>query len=67
MDLTTAITSLYVQGRQQQVQNTAEMKMMEKSLEVQKQQGQNALELINAVTPSSSLPDNLGQNLNVVA
>jgi len=66
MDVNT-IASAYVQASQQKTQESVEMAMLKKGMEVQQQQGQQAISLIQSVTPSSSLPDNLGQNLNVVA
>ena len=66
MDVNT-IASAYVQASQQKTQESVEMAMLKKGMEVQQQQGQQTISLIQSVTPSSSLPDNLGQNLNVVA
>ena len=63
----TNIASIYVEGRQEAVRQSLENTMLKKTMDMEKQQGQNALALISSVTPSSALPDNIGQNLNVVA
>jgi hypothetical protein len=49
---------------QQRTAEAADMTILKKALDMQKE---TAATLVAAVTPSSSLPSHLGQNVNVVA
>jgi Putative motility protein len=63
MDIS-AIASLSTVMAQQRTAQTAELMVLKKALQLQES---NAMTLIASVTPSSSLPAHLGQNVNVVA
>jgi len=49
---------------QQRVSQSAELLVLKKAMQIQEDA---ALTLIASVTPSTSLPSHLGQNVNVVA
>jgi hypothetical protein len=60
----TAIAGLASQMSQQRVSQSAELLVLKKAMQIQEDA---ALTLIASVTPSTSLPSHLGQNVNVVA
>jgi hypothetical protein len=63
MDIS-AIASLSTMMAQQRTAETAQLAVLKKAMNLQEA---NAMTLIQSVTPSTSLPSHLGQNVNVVA
>jgi hypothetical protein len=63
MDIS-AIAGLATQMSQQRVSQTAELLVLKKAIEMQESA---AMTLIDSVTPATSLPSHLGQNVNTVA
>jgi hypothetical protein len=59
-----AIASLSTQLSQQRATQTAELLVLKKAMQTQQAA---AMTLIQSVTPASSLPAHLGQNVNVIA
>jgi hypothetical protein len=60
----TAIAGLATDMSQQRVAQTAELLVLKKAMQIQEDA---AMTLIASVTPSTSLPSHLGQNVNIVA
>lgn len=63
MDIS-GIASMATRMSQQRTADAADTLVLKKALQVQEQ---SAMTLIAAVTPATSLPSHLGQNVNVVA
>ena len=59
-----SIANLATRMSQERVGQAADMAVLKKALQMQQE---SAMSLISAITPASSLPSHLGQNLNVVA
>jgi Putative motility protein len=59
-----AITSLATQMSQQRTSQAVDLAILKKAMNLQ---ASAAMTLIASVTPSTSLPSHLGQNVNIVA
>ena len=58
------LTNLATQMSQQRTSQSVDVAVLKKALDLQQA---NAMTLIDSVTPAGSLPDYLGQNVNIVA
>jgi tRNA A-37 threonylcarbamoyl transferase component Bud32 len=63
MDIS-GVANLATAMKQQRTEDAVDVSVLKKALDIQKS---NAQTLIQSVTPASSLPAHLGQNVNVVA
>jgi hypothetical protein len=63
MDIT-RITNLSTQLSEERTTQSAQLLVLKKAMQVQED---SAMTLIDSVTPATSLPPYLGQNLNIVA
>jgi len=62
------VASSVTHAKTQAALQSAETMMVKQANDMQKVQGQQMLELLASASPSTAgLPDNIGQNLNVVA
>jgi hypothetical protein len=59
-----ALTSLATQMSQQRTSQAVDLAILKKAMNLQ---ASAAMTLIASVTPSTSLPSHLGQNVNIVA